>query len=108
MSQPTNRTTNESGGIVEVTEDERHRLLSAERRRAVVDVLTAETSPFGLRELAAEVGRQEDGVDPDDESVERIAVTLHHAHLPVMAAIGVVAYDPERRRVEPRSGLTAI
>lgn len=48
MSQPTNQGANESRGIVEVSETERHELLGVERRRSVFQVLTAEMATFGL------------------------------------------------------------
>lgn len=93
MSHPTNQIANDSGGNVEVTEDERHRLLAASRRRAILDVLD-EQSSSGLGELAAAVAARE-GVD----DVERVAVSLHHTHLPLMADLGVLSYDPDHKRV---------
>lgn len=109
MSQPTNQTANDSRGLVELTEDERHRLLAAGRRQVVLDAVTAEMSSFGLTELAREVAAREDGIRPDDESdVERVAVTLHHAHLPLMAELGTISYDPERQQIEPHRGLTTL
>jgi hypothetical protein len=104
MSQPTNQGANESRGIVEVSETERHELLGVERRRSVFQVLTAEMATFGLHELAREVAAREDDAD-DESTVEQIAITLHHAHLPKMAELGVLSYDPERNQVEPHRGL---
>lgn len=109
MSQPTNQRADESRGIVSVSEDERHRLLAVERRRLVVEVVTEEMVTFDLRELAREVAARESDVDEDDErAVDRVAVTLHHSHLPKMAALDVITYDPEQKRLEPDSALSTL
>jgi len=109
MSQPTNQRAKEDRGIVEVSRTERHELLAEERRRTVLRVVTAEMATFGLDELAREVAARENDADADDESdVKQIAITLHHAHLPKMVELGVLSYDPERRRIEPHRGLSTL
>lgn len=104
MSQPTNQRAKEGREIVEVSETERHELLSAERRQTVLQVVTAEMATFGLRELAREVAANED----DASQVEQVAVALHHVHLPKMAELGVLSYDPERHQIEPHRGLSTL
>lgn len=85
----------------ELTEDDRHRLLAAERRRIALDVLAERTVPVDLETLAAAVAAREtdDPDEPTGDAVERVAVTLHHAHLPRMADYGVIDYDRESGQV---------
>lgn len=83
-----------------LSEDERNRLLASERRRVTLDVLADRTAPVSLRDLAAAVAAHEADVRTDDEAVERVAITLHHVHLPKLAALGVVDYDADEARVE--------
>ncbi|AGN01947.1 hypothetical protein L593_10010 [Salinarchaeum sp. Harcht-Bsk1] len=81
--------------------DDRHRLLAAERRRVALEVLTDWTEPVDLESLAAAVATREgDDVGADGTNVEHVAITLHHAHLPMMADFGVIRYDSEATRVE--------
>jgi hypothetical protein len=62
------------------------------------------TTPVRLDELAeaiAAYGDEEERAErPRGERVDRIAVTLHHNHLPLMTDLGVVRYEPESRRIE--------
>lgn len=94
----------------DLSETERRRALSAERQRLVFDVLSersAATDPaerppaVGLDRLAATVARRERR-DPrvDSETVRRTEHSLHHIHLPKMAALGLLDYDREARCVE--------
>jgi hypothetical protein len=36
----------------------------------------------------------------DEEFVERVKISLHHNHLPKMADLGVVEYDPDATRID--------
>lgn len=102
MRDPSNRKTRTNGSLVDLSTSERHRLLAAERRRLVLQILTGEPLPFGLEGLAAEVAAREAAGDTvDAETVERVAITLHHTHLPVLADAGILTYDPESHRIEP-------
>lgn len=108
MSHPTNQSASDSERTANLTRDERHRLLAANRRRILVDVIS-EASTFELRELATDVAKREGGVNPEDGSVvEKIAISLHHTHLPIMAEAGVLSYDSEREQVTTYPGLAAI
>lgn len=101
-------TTNDRAVATELTESERHILLASERRRRTLSVLVDRSGAVDLPDLAAAVARSErraervrGGAAPvSDDRVEQVAVALHHAHLPHMADLGVVSYDPESRRVE--------
>lgn len=84
--------------------DERYRLLSVARRRVTLDILTDQSEPIELTALARLVTAFEhdcnaDEVDP--ETRERVAISLHHVHLPKMDDFGVVEYDTDTREVEP-------
>lgn len=80
--------------------DEYHRLLSSERRRTVLDVLAEQPMPVGLEAVAAAVAEREADADaPVEDAIDRVAVTLHHNHLPRMADAGVLEYEPSARSV---------
>jgi hypothetical protein len=84
-----------------LTESDRHDLLSDRRRRVVLDVLRARVTPISLDSLAEAVAVRETDCDtPGPETVDTVALTLHHNHLPRMANVGVLDYDAESRRVE--------
>lgn len=75
-------------------------LLSHRRRRLVVEHLSDGESETGLRELAGAI----DSEEMDDESAaptDRIALTLHHVHLPRLADADLVDYDAETNTVTP-------
>lgn len=90
-----------SNGPVELTETDLHRVLSSARRRVVLDVLADREAPMELAGLSSAVASSQDGVDP--QARERVAITLHHEHLPLLDDVGLVDYDPEARRVEPNA-----
>lgn len=83
-----------------LTDTERHDVLASERRRTVLDVLAGRATQVDLEDLAATVAARESGVDEDDpRAVERVAVSLHHNHLPRMAELDVLDYDAASNRV---------
>lgn len=81
-------------GRGELSESDRHRLLADRRRRVLLDVLADRDGPVELTDLAATVAAREDGTDD-----ERVAIDLHHHHLPLLDDLGVVVYDPARNRI---------
>lgn len=99
------------GGTGDLTENERYCLLAEERRRMALDVLTDRATPVDLEDLAAAVVARVTSVEGvDEETVERMAIRLHHGDLPKMADLGVIDYDPGSncvtscpRRPDPRS-----
>lgn len=77
-------------------------LLSDQRRRSVGSLLSERDSPIALRQLAAAVASREGGADTGEvspETADAIATTLHHVHLPKLAAAGVIDYDAEANTV---------
>ena len=114
MTQSTNETADGSKGIVKLTESEHCKLLAAEHRRLALDVLACQSSQTGLMELATELAAHEDNTDGDvdseidEDAISHIAAQLHHIHLPLMADLGVVSYDPESHRIGPPRVLVTI
>lgn len=91
---------NDQPRVADLTETEQHGLLSAERRRLVLTILTEQTTPIELADLAAEIAAQKESDDAtSEETLNRIQVTLHHTHLPKMDDLGVIDYDANSRRV---------
>lgn len=102
MSQTESELTAGHPSVADLTETDRHRLLAAERRRLVLTVLAERPPSVELEELTTEIAAREPGVDAtDEETVERVALTLHHTHLPTLAEMGVVDYDLQTQRIEP-------
>ncbi|WP_277542313.1 DUF7344 domain-containing protein [Haloarcula laminariae] len=83
----------DDAGTAAITTHGRHKLLSDERRHTALRVLDEGPLPMGLGELADAVATDE-AADAD-----AVGVALHHKHLPLMADLGVVDYDPATRRV---------
>lgn len=84
----------------DLSESDRFRLLSVERRRITMDVLSNCPTPVDLEDVALAVASHEQDVGtPDDSVVERVATSLHHTHLPKMDDWGVVDYDPAAGRI---------
>jgi len=79
-----------------LTENEYHELLMAEPRRMALDILTNTTTPVDLKDLSAMIAARENDVEvADEETAERVACHLHHSHLPKMADLGVIDYNPD-------------
>ncbi|WP_207592977.1 DUF7344 domain-containing protein [Halomontanus rarus] len=88
-------------GADELTTSDRYRLLAEKRRRMTLDVLTGQNVPVDLTELATGIAAREDGTGAvDEETVTRVALTLHHVHLPMLAEYGVIDYNPDTNCVE--------
>ncbi|NHN43471.1 hypothetical protein G9C85_17780 [Halorubellus sp. JP-L1] len=99
MTHTTLEIPEDRSGTVDLTESETHRLLSSERRRAVLDVLATRTDPVDLSDIARTVAARENADEPDAKAIERVAVSLHHVHLPLIAEVGVIDYDGDANRV---------
>lgn len=81
-------------------ESEYHRLLASERRRVTLAVLESVTGQLSLDRLATAVAASQSG-DDETTDVEEVRITLHHVHLPKLAAAGVVEYDRTHHVVRP-------
>jgi DNA-binding transcriptional ArsR family regulator len=88
-------------------------VLAHPRRRQLVSFLSEHASPTGLRDLATAFTDFERVDTDDDESpvtsrefssspaTASLVVSLHHVHLPKLAAHGLVEYDFDSRTVDP-------
>ena len=92
-------------GVGTLHKDDLYRLLSSKRRRLLIDVLNEQPTPMDLEELALMVAKQEQGGSVRSEAVQRVAITLHHNHLPKLADVSIIEYRPESNRVETFYGL---
>ena len=101
MSQDTQPDTKMRWEIENLTVSEYHELLASARRRTTLDVLASSTAPIELAELAARVAGQEaNGEVAEEKTVERVALSLHHVHLPKMDELGVIGYDQDTTSIE--------
>ena len=102
MNQPSSELTTEQTAAIELAPTSaRHRLFRAERARVALDVLAERTTAIDLDDLATAVAECETTDAPDENEVQRVAISLHHRHLPKMAEADVVEYDADANRVEP-------
>lgn len=70
--------------------------LAHERRRVVLAVLEDTDGRVTREELARAVATRETESDdaPERAIVERVASSLHHVHLPKLASVGSIEYEP--------------
>jgi hypothetical protein len=76
----------------------RRSLSDGERRLAAF--LGGRTAPIDLLDLAATVAPGDGTGDDDHRTLERVAIALHHVHVPKLADVGVLAYDAETTRID--------
>lgn len=100
MTLSSSESPGEASDTAAITEADRHWILTSERRRTLLEVLEDRSAPVGVEALAAAIGEAELGVEAlEPETVERIAITLHHNHLPKLDDAGVVEYDTTSNHV---------
>ncbi|MFP9190414.1 DUF7344 domain-containing protein [Natronosalvus vescus] len=85
----------------ELSASDRHALLTSDRRRLILDVLSGTTTPIELKELAAGIAAREDGIDATDAAIRNVQIDLHHNHLPCFDAAGLIVYDADGTVVDP-------
>lgn len=100
MTPFTAETTNGRSETAPLSESDWHRILSVRRRRILLDALDDCPTPTDVDALAEAVEERENSLDTGSEGALQVAITLHHVHLPKLAELDVVEYDPETRRVE--------
>jgi len=86
----------------ELTDPERCHILSDDRRRLLLDILTEHTAGIGLEALAERVTDRTDAVTGGERSARRVAISLHHKHLPMLDDYDVVKYDEGAHWVQSR------
>ena len=102
----TESNTVEPGGSSAFAENDWYRLLADERRQTAIEVLASTSSPIDLDVVATQMAVSEsDSVAVEEGAVERMAIALHHKHLPLMDDLGVIAYDSNEKSIEVRMDL---
>lgn len=96
MNQSANQELRLSAGPTELSPSDRHKVLASTERRLVLDILTGWAPPIELEKLATAVAACKGDVD----LTRRMALRLHHMHLPLMAEFDIIDYDPATSRVE--------
>jgi hypothetical protein len=86
----------EDDGSSERSLDDEFEALAASRRRRALYVLSRTDDSTTLADLADAVASLPD----DDGDPEEVAASLHHVHLPKLAALDVVDYDADDDAVE--------
>ena len=86
--------------------DELFALLADGHRRVVLRYLLDTGEEVSLEDLSAEFANG--GGGHADRPPGQLSTVLHHAHLPKLAAAGLVRYDPASRTVEPLPAATGL
>lgn len=79
-------------------------LLGNHRRRQVLAVLKRGNRRLTVNDLAKEIAVRESGAlitEIPGEDVRNIYLSLHHTHVPKLAAFDLVVHDRKRNIVEP-------
>lgn len=83
-------------------------LLGDGRRRKVLECLADDPQEMPLADLAEDIAMDEHEPPRSElpaDTIQRIATSLYHVHIPQLVDAGVVEYDMERDMVRP-SGRT--
>lgn len=75
--------------------------LADRRRRAVVDVMAPQDDPVALEALVHRLrAKENDSGRQSSPNVDTLRTSLHHVHLPKLAAAGLVTYEAETLTVD--------
>lgn len=88
--------------------DEVMEVLSTDRRRAALVVLSDQQTELMLPDLAEEVAVRENDcplTEISPEEVKAVYLDLYHAHIPRLVDLGAVDYHQERDMVTPKDDL---
>lgn len=66
-------------------------------RRAVVEAVLEGGKKASIDDIVAQLCDD----DADEQTVTRVASSLHHVHLPVLAEVGLVTYDSTEKYAQP-------
>lgn len=99
MSNPISPPNADQSTVVLPSEKVLYKLLSARRRREALYQLNEVEGGMGLADLARRMALEEVGSESDSEAavVRRVHVSLHHVHVPKLAAANAVAFDRAAR-----------
>ncbi|WP_306052308.1 DUF7344 domain-containing protein [Natronococcus wangiae] len=88
--------------------DDEVAILRSSRRRTLLALLTAYDRTLTTNDLTKEIAvreRDESITDVPGDVLARIAISLHHAHIPKLVDAGLVEYDEKRHLVDPTEKL---
>ena len=90
--------------------DDIYRVLSHPTRRSAVRALegTDRTTIEAVAAWLSEPGRGRRDAIEANGGADRVEVALHHVHLPMLADIGVLEYEPERGEIEVADGFEEV
>ncbi|WP_224269722.1 DUF7344 domain-containing protein [Haloprofundus salinisoli] len=74
--------------------------LTSPRRRHLIHALSAQPGPVTVEELAEEI-HQREAEAGETTHPDQIAISLHHLHLPKLAARDFLEYNASRKEVTP-------
>lgn len=101
MSEPTVDATRDGTRLPNLSQSQRHRVLADKRRRVLLAELEEHTDPVSLDALtSAIVARERD--DGGQSRSDRVRISLHHVHFPLLDELGIVDYDHENNVIEPQ------
>lgn len=99
----------EPGEKARIAEEDRHRILADETRRTVTAILRTTSTPIALDNLATRVvDRNEELALQGTDHTDHVAIGLHHNHLPLLADVGIISYDPETKYVDTCANLETL
>jgi hypothetical protein len=86
-----------------------HALRANRRRLAVQKLKAADENVLSVRKLAREIAGHEMGIttrQATGEPYRNVYNALAQTHLPTLAEVGIIIYDPERQTVSPGPNFT--
>jgi hypothetical protein len=98
MKTDTPNASTSSTAMSELTPTTIFDLLASDHRRYTLHYLSQKVGAISLGDLAEQIAIWED--TPTYEQYERILTGLHHTHLPMLVAAGIVHYDVESESIE--------
>lgn len=85
--------------------DDMFDVLADERRVQVLSVLREDSTAMGLSTLVERVAERMQSDPSSEVAPRRLRISLHHQHLPKIAAAGLVEYDAENHIVVPTDAI---
>ena len=79
-------------------------IVSDPTRRCILRYLHARPQSRVTVDELCRVAREQSDRDGPPRNVDQLALTLHHVHLPKLAAVDFIDYDQSARTVQYRSG----
>lgn len=84
----------------DLTDAQRHRLLGNQRRQRLLAALAELSTPTDIDELATAIADRNPELEPSNaDTVQRIKVSLHHQHLPMLDSFDILEYDVDDKQV---------